>query len=382
MNAHGWQAEPFESVVVDGSGGNRKVPQGDYLPTGKYPVVDQGQEFIGGYCDDEACLVAEPGPWIVFGDHTRAVKFLTQPFCMGADGVKLLKPRNPKRLDPSYLYWFLRTNDLPSAGYSRHYKFLKRLHVPLPPLDEQLRIVSILQMADALRRNRVRAITLLETMAQSLFSEMFGDLVANDRGFELGELSRWVADFQGGKNIAPAPEGSTPINYRVLKVSAITSGTFEPNESKPLPEGYVPPDSHLVRKGDLLFSRANTSALVGATAVVEEDVNGLALPDKLWRFVWRDTSPPNPRFMKALFSSAPVRAVLSRRATGTSGSMKNISKPKVLSLRLGQPDRDLQDAFAERSDSVSRLVTSAKRQLACVDYLLASLQYRAFSGQL
>ncbi|MCF3931846.1 hypothetical protein L1787_00275 [Acuticoccus sp. M5D2P5] len=84
---------PFEEVVADVSAGNLKVQRGDYADSGAYPVIDQGADFVGGYSDDAANLVRGDGPWIVFGDHTRAVKYVDFPFCMGADGTKVLKPK-------------------------------------------------------------------------------------------------------------------------------------------------------------------------------------------------------------------------------------------------------------------------------------------------
>lgn len=175
MNALSAPILPFEEAVLDVSGGNKKVQKGDYLAIGAHPIVDQGQEPIGGYSNDEADLVAGRGPWVIFGDHTRSLKFMDRPFCMGADGVKVLVPKHPDRLDARYLYWFLVAHEVPSAGYSRHYKFLKRLHVPLPPLDEQRRIAAILDKADALRQKRKRATALLDSLTQSIFLEMFGE---------------------------------------------------------------------------------------------------------------------------------------------------------------------------------------------------------------
>ncbi|MGJ4911789.1 restriction endonuclease subunit S [Bradyrhizobium sp. HKCCYLS2033] len=251
----------------------------------------------------------------------------------------------------------------------------------LPPLDEQRRIAAILDKADAMRRKRRRAIELLDSLVQSIFSHMFGDLVASNV-WPRGTISNWVADFDTGKNLAPDSDSRNTDGYRVLKVSAVTSGVFLPAESKPLPRNYEPPVEHLVRKGDLLFSRANTAELIGATAYVEAEIARMAMPDKIWRFVWNRTNRPNPHFIHALFSSSHFRRELTKRATGTSGSMKNISKEKVLKIEVAMPDRSKQDEFTDRSMAVRRAALLARRQLELMEQQFSALQHRAFGGNL
>ncbi len=211
--------------------------------------------------------------------------------------------------------------------------------------------------------------------------EMFGDLTETDR-FPRGAVSEWVQDFETGKNLAPDPDAKQASGYRVLKVSAVTRGMFMPEESKPLPLSYDPPAAHFVRIGDLLFSRANTADLIGATAYVDVSAKNLVLPDKIWRFVWRRAAAPNPHFIHALFSTTAFRRELTKRATGTSGSMKNIAKEKVLQIEVGLPDRNKQDDFALAQDRVrsSRNLVSLQAQL--LEDQFHSLQSLAFSGQL
>jgi type I restriction enzyme, S subunit len=257
---------------------------------------------------------------------------------------------------------------------------LASLEIPLPTLDEQRRIAAILDKADALRRKRKRALGLLNRLTQSVFASMFGDLVATQQ-FPRGAVGQWVADFETGKNLAPDPDDLS-LGYRVLKVSAVTSGNFDPDESKPLPADYIPPTSHLVQKGDLLFSRANTEELIGATALVERSYKKLVLPDKIWRFAWSRTNTPDPIFIRELFRSAPFRREISKRATGTSGSMKNISKEKVLQIGVGMPSRERQAAFSDIANQNDMVIACMAGQLAKLEQQFSSLQHRAFTGQL
>jgi len=109
----------------------KKIPKDAYLPEGPIPCVDQSADFIGGFTDDEEALYATPLPVVVFGDHTRAVKFVNFPFARGADGTQVIYP-STKRISSEYLYLALRETDLSNYFYARHFKFLKEKQVLLP----------------------------------------------------------------------------------------------------------------------------------------------------------------------------------------------------------------------------------------------------------
>jgi type I restriction enzyme S subunit len=258
---------------------------------------------------------------------------------------------------------------------------LRDLPLPLPSLAEQRQVAQLLDKADVLRAQRRTTIADVEAFADAIFTEMFGDPVANDRSWPPTKVGDFVAGFQSGKNIAASADDSAD-GYRILKVSAVTSGIFDPTESKPAPPNYVPPSSHIVRDGDLLFSRANTSELVGATAFAESPSPNLLLPDKLWRFVWYTPARVDPRYVHYLFQRPAFREVVSRNATGTSGSMKNISQAKVLAIACGLPPLGLQQTFGSRITHVERLRRSQAQQLVEMDALFSSLQHRAFRGGL
>ncbi|MFA6632077.1 MAG: restriction endonuclease subunit S, partial [Kiritimatiellia bacterium] len=169
---------------------------------------------------------------------------------------------------------------------------------------------------------------------------------------------------------------------RVLKISAVTGMKFLAHESKPVPDSYEPPKEHFTRPGDLLFSRANTTELVGAVAYVECTPSNILLPDKLWRFVWRSPVQVEPFFVWALFQTPSLRREIGRRASGTSGSMKNISQEKVFGIRTIVPPLSLQREFAGRVAAVEKLKAAQRASLAELDELFASLQHRAFRGEL
>ncbi len=108
-----------------------KVRKDEYLDEGDYPCVDQGQNFIGGYTDNSEVIYRDELPLIVFGDHTRALKFVDFPFARGADGTQICLS-NDERLSQEMFYWALVNVDLSNYFYARHFKFLKDQEVIIP----------------------------------------------------------------------------------------------------------------------------------------------------------------------------------------------------------------------------------------------------------
>lgn len=121
---------------------DKKIKQKNYLVSGKYPIIDQGQDFIGGYTNERENLIDSEFPVIVFGDHTRIVKLLNDRFAPGADGIKIIRPI--EIFNPILFFYFTKylSIKLPDKRYSRHFQFLKKSKIPLPPLNEQNRIVE------------------------------------------------------------------------------------------------------------------------------------------------------------------------------------------------------------------------------------------------
>ena len=256
------------------------------------------------------------------------------------------------------------------------------LPLPLPPLAEQRQIAEVLDRAEALRAKRRAALAQLDTLTQSLFLNLFGDDGANRKKWPVRAVADYVREFQGGKSIEAESSENTVTRNRVLKVSAVTGMKFLVHESKPVPDSYEPPKEHFAKPGDLLFSRANTTELVGAVAYVESTPSNVLLPDKLWRFVWRDPDAIEPLFVWSLFQTPTLRREIGRRATGTSGSMKNISQEKVFGIKTILPPITLQREFARRVSAVTQLKAAQRASLAELDALFASLQHRAFRGEL
>jgi type I restriction enzyme S subunit len=126
----------IEKVPLSG----RKLKRSEYQEEGILPVIDQGQIFIGGYTDRQELKAPCEPPVIIFGDHTKVIKYVNFDFVAGADGVRAIKPLGA--FFPKLFYYFLQTIELPEKGYARHFQFLEKSLIPLPPLPEQHRIVA------------------------------------------------------------------------------------------------------------------------------------------------------------------------------------------------------------------------------------------------
>jgi type I restriction enzyme M protein len=117
-----------------------KLQKESYRTEGRYPIIDQSQEEIAGWTDDELAVVRPTKPLVVFGDHTCAIKLVRQPFVQGADGIKILETKDV--LLPEFLFHFLKVSPLEADGYKRHFTDLKRKELPVPPLAIQQEIVA------------------------------------------------------------------------------------------------------------------------------------------------------------------------------------------------------------------------------------------------
>jgi len=129
-----------------------KIKRDEYQESGKYPVVDQGENLIAGYIDDERRLYQGNLPVIVFGDHTRIIKYIDFPFAFGADGIKILRPQ--EILLPKFFYYTLILNPVANQGYKRHFSLLAHTKMLIPPLAIQKQIVERLdKIAEAQKLN-------------------------------------------------------------------------------------------------------------------------------------------------------------------------------------------------------------------------------------
>ena len=190
---HDWEYRDFEKclekVVY-----TPKLQSSNYQENGKYPIVSQEDCLISGYWDKEDDVFRLVKPIVVFGDHTRILKYIDFDFVLGADGVKILQPTDD--IKAKFLYYYLKWYDVPSLGYSRHYKLLKECIVPIPPTHVQEQICSLLDKMNRVIEAKKEQLKELDNLAQAIFYDMFGDPVTNEKGWSVKSM----------KVVAPAVE--------------------------------------------------------------------------------------------------------------------------------------------------------------------------------
>ena len=167
---------------------------------------------------------------------------------------------------------------------------LKEIEMPLPPLEEQRRIAATLDKVSGLIAKRRAQLDKLDLLVKARLVEMFGDPETNPMNWLIVEIGSVIKSIDSGWSGNGKQREKKAGEIAVLKVSAVTKGYFIPEECKVLDDQenikkYVSP-----QKGDLLFSRANTKEMVGATAIIREDYPELILPDKLALILPRFTS--------------------------------------------------------------------------------------------
>lgn len=144
-----------------------KIPKSEYLIKGKFPIIDQGKEKVSGYSNSNEGLFTDV-PAIIFGDHTRIIKYIDFPCFLGADGVKLIKAKE-RNANYKYLYYLLNSIRIPDTGYNRHFKWLKEAKLNLKSNIEQRQIVLILDRIEAIIGLNNRQLIKLNELIKSQF---------------------------------------------------------------------------------------------------------------------------------------------------------------------------------------------------------------------
>lgn len=253
----------FNEIFIDKTKYGVKIQTGEYGKQGKHIIVDQGQNQIAGYTDREDGLFEEV-PVIIFGDHTRVIKYIDQPFFLGADGVKVLRSKDGNT-DYKYLYYALKNVKIPNTGYNRHFKWLKESKIEYPDIKEQRKIVRILDKVSDIIQNRKRELSQLDDLVRARFVEMFGNC---KNMISMSELCSIITD---GTHQPPKFQ-DTGIPF--IFVSNLANNTVTYNAEKFISEeAYNELYKRIpIETGDLLLS---TVGSYGHPAVVVEDTKFL-----------------------------------------------------------------------------------------------------------
>lgn len=300
-----------------------------------------------------------------------------------------------ERMDARYLAWIFHANFLEdqlnveargTTGYAAvRPKHLLNCEIPLPPLAEQRRIVARIEdLAGEIQeagRLRKDASVGTQALVASASRSLFGETPASD----WVALRTYVAEIENGRSPQCETRPATPDEWGVLKVGSVSFGTFDESEQKALPVSVRFDPRYEVKPGDFLMSRANTTDLVGACAIVHRTRPKLLLSDKTFRLHFRRETGVAPEWMDYVLKSPALREQISMGASGTSATMKNISKEKVFGLLVPPHSPEQQREVIADLDAL-RIQTTSLHELQVqstveLNALVPAILDRAFRGE-
>lgn len=254
------------------------------------------------------------------------------------------------------------------------------LLVPLPPLPEQRRIATILDQADALRAKRREALAQLDSLTQSIFIELFGDPVSNPKGWPdaltLGDVADIASGVTKGRDLAGKNTRMVPY----LAVANVQDKFLRLDGIKMLDATDDEIHRFRLQKDDLLLTEGGDPDKLGRGTLWNGELPHCIHQNHVFRV--RITSDQvTPIFLNWLVGSQRGKQYFLKSAKQTTG-IASINMSQLRRFPLLVPTRHLQQTFAARIQSVEALKASHRAALQALDKLFASLQHRAFAGEL
>ena len=355
----------FEEIFTDKTKYGVKVQTSEYGKRGKYIIIDQGQSQIAGYTDREEGVFEEL-PVIVFGDHTRTIKYVDKPFFLGADGVKVLRSKD-SNANYKYLYYALKSAKIPDTGYNRHFKWLKKIQINYPDNNRQEEIVQILDKVSDIIKNRESELSALDELIKARFVEMFGDPVANPKGLikktlpELGEFGRGVSKHRP-RNDETLLGGPHPL---IQTGDVANSGLYITEHHSTYSELGLQ-QSKMWDEGTLCITIA---ANIAKTAILGFDA---CFPDSIVGFIANEDT--NNVFVHYWFSF--FQEILESQAPES--AQKNINLKILSELKVIVPNIQDQNEFADFVVQVEKTKDTIQKSLDETQILFDSLMQKYF----
>ena len=352
----------FCDLFLDETKNGFKIKAEEYLENGKYPIVDQGNNSIAGYTNLEKGIF-ENIPVIIFGDHTRVIKYIDMPFFLGADGVKILKIKLNNVL-PKYLFYYLKNVNIPDTGYNRHFKWLKELNFEIPNLKIQNNIVNNLDRITTIISLRQRQLKKLDELVKSRFIEMFGDPLKNTLKWKIKKL----------KLIAPANEFTGDIESNNEKYWLLQLDMIESNTGKILSKYFVSLDKIGVStikfsKDNVLYSKLRPYL----NKVVLPDEAGFATSEMIPLF---PTEELNKIFLAFVLRDDGIVRFLNAHVSGS--KMPRVQADVFWNLGIILPPSTLQNQFADFVEQTDKSKLEIQKSLDKLEILKKSLMQQYF----
>lgn len=308
---------------------------------------------------------------------------LDHPVGVGSTEFHVVRP-GPD-LSDRYLLHFLRQPSVRLNGESRMTgsagqkrvpaAFLSTLDIPVPPLSEQHRIAAILDHADALRAKHHQAVAHLDTLRSSIFIDTFGNPQEWPKLWPIGSIGDLAEAISYGTSAKAGGLGHWPV----LRMGNLTDdGRLDLSDLKYLDLRPHEVEKYTVRPGDMLFNRTNSKEKVGKTAVVRTE-QPLAFAGYLVRVRFEDSA--TAEFVSAYLTSSHGQAIRQRMAK-SAVNQANINANEMRHIAIALPPPSIRAKFSECLAAILAERELHERSIGEIDALFASLQSRAFRGEL
>ncbi len=298
---------PVESLLVDINGNVTKVANKDIQPHGTIPVIAQNiDSLISGYVETNEPI--EDLPVILFGDHTCCFKYIDFPFVRGADGTQLLKVNNS--VLPKYMYYVLPHIEIENKEkYQRHFKYLKKSLIPVPPLDIQQQIVDECTKIDE-EYNATR-MTIVEYRAK--IEKLFDDMELSGQGTV--RLDSLVLFNPSKSEIKDIPD-DTMVSF-VEMASVSNNGFIKVKEARPL--GTLRRGSYTYfAENDIIIAKITPCMENGKCAVAVDLTSGIGMGSSEFHVIRCRRNVIN-KFVFGFLNRAGIREIAQSHMTGSSG---------------------------------------------------------------
>ncbi|MBL0953135.1 MAG: restriction endonuclease subunit S [Leptospira sp.] len=313
------------------------------------------------------------------------VGIITKEFLPAAlnQRVGCIRVRNNEDINIEYLYQYMNTDSFEKlcinnsngvAQLNLSTKWLESHQIPLPPLEDQIHIANVLSRAEALIAKRKESLALLDAYLKSVFLEMFGDPVRNEKGWERVTIRDLVSEVKYGTS-----KSAGGGKYKYLRMNNITSeGYWDFTNLKTISIKDAEKEKYSLKKNDLVFNRTNSKELVGKTAVYNSDEE-VIIAGYLIRI--RTNSQANPYFIWGYLNSKAGKLRLFNLCRNIVG-MANINAQELQDIPILFPPLTLQNQFAAVVEKVEALKETYQKSLVELENLYGSLSQRAFRGEL
>ena len=318
-----------------------KIPKSEYKSAGKIPIIDQSENFIAGYTDDQNSLYHFDKAVICFGDHTRVLKYIDFDFALGADGVKILLPN--EKVSTKYLYYILQSDPVEGRGYSRHYSYLKEKTIPLPPLEIQEQIVAEL---DSYQKIVDGARQIVENYKPTINVDPNWDVVKLGEVCELNPQKKEVKEFQGDVSFVPM----AILNENDMR--------FYPEEQRHIGDVYS--GYTFFKDGDVLLAKVTPCFENGKSGLAEGLINGIGFGSSEFYVLRANTEKIMPQFIYYVVHSRDFITRGKSNMTGT-GGLQRLTKEFVLSYTILLPSLEKQQQIVENINEEMAIIEQNKR---------------------